>query len=50
MAKKDRDKDQDDANDQSKKDEKAAGSNRHESFCPRCQVWYPSNDSSHAGH
>lgn len=33
-----------------KRDEKAAGSSRHQAFCPRCGVWYPTNSNAHAGH
>lgn len=35
---------------QSRRYEKAAGHTRHEAYCPRCGVWYPSNSSAHAGH
>lgn len=34
----------------SRQDEQAAGHSRHEACCPKCGVWYSSNDSSHAGH
>lgn len=29
---------------------KDVGVNKHEYYCPKCMVRYPSNDSSHAGH
>lgn len=34
----------------SRADERAAGHNRHDAFCPKCEVWYKSNDASHEGH